>query len=92
MPKRIDYLDDPTAPRANSLVPSANVIVINDAHLRRLLAAYCRYYHQSRTHLGLEKDAPDGRPTQRAGPATVTPESGGRAHGNGQDRGRGHLR
>jgi len=27
---RIDYLDDPTAPPANSVVPSANVIVVND--------------------------------------------------------------
>src|SRR5215469_12735351 len=30
MPERIDYLDDPAAPKANSLVPSANVIVVND--------------------------------------------------------------
>ncbi len=29
MPKRIDYLDDPAAPKANSVVPSANVIVVN---------------------------------------------------------------
>ena len=28
--KRIDYLDNPDAPQANSLVPSANVIVVND--------------------------------------------------------------
>jgi 8-oxo-dGTP pyrophosphatase MutT (NUDIX family) len=28
--ERIDYLDDPDAPAANSVVPSANVIVIND--------------------------------------------------------------
>jgi ADP-ribose pyrophosphatase YjhB (NUDIX family) len=28
--RRIDYLDDPDAPEPNSLVPSANVIVIND--------------------------------------------------------------
>jgi ADP-ribose pyrophosphatase YjhB (NUDIX family) len=28
---RIDYYDDPQAPPANSLVPSANVIVLNDA-------------------------------------------------------------
>ena len=27
---RIDYYDDPSAPPANSLVPSANVIVLND--------------------------------------------------------------
>jgi ADP-ribose pyrophosphatase YjhB (NUDIX family) len=30
MGERIDYLDDPAAPKANSLVPSANVIVVND--------------------------------------------------------------
>src|SRR5258708_39425974 len=30
MAERIDYLDDPAAPKANRLVPSANVIVVND--------------------------------------------------------------
>jgi ADP-ribose pyrophosphatase YjhB (NUDIX family) len=30
MGERIDYLDDPAAPKANSVVPSANVIVVND--------------------------------------------------------------
>jgi len=30
-PRRIDYYDDPTAPEANSLVPSVNVVVGNDA-------------------------------------------------------------
>lgn len=29
--RRIDYYDDPDAPPANSLVPSANVIVVGDA-------------------------------------------------------------
>jgi ADP-ribose pyrophosphatase YjhB (NUDIX family) len=28
--ERIDYLNDPAAPKANSIVPSANVIVVND--------------------------------------------------------------
>jgi ADP-ribose pyrophosphatase YjhB (NUDIX family) len=28
--RRIDYLDDPNAPKANSLVPSVNVVVVND--------------------------------------------------------------
>jgi ADP-ribose pyrophosphatase YjhB (NUDIX family) len=28
--RRIDYLDDPNAPQPNSVVPSANVIVVND--------------------------------------------------------------
>jgi 8-oxo-dGTP pyrophosphatase MutT (NUDIX family) len=29
-PQRIDYYDSPEAPRANSLVPSVNVVVLND--------------------------------------------------------------
>jgi 8-oxo-dGTP pyrophosphatase MutT (NUDIX family) len=31
MGQRIDYYDDPDAPAANSLVPSVNVVVVNDA-------------------------------------------------------------
>ncbi len=30
MPKRIDHYDDPQAPPANSLVPSVNVVVVNE--------------------------------------------------------------
>jgi ADP-ribose pyrophosphatase YjhB (NUDIX family) len=30
-PRRIDYYDDPGAPKANSLVPSVNVVVVNEA-------------------------------------------------------------
>lgn len=30
MATRIDYYDDPEAPQANSLVPSANVVVVNE--------------------------------------------------------------
>lgn len=31
MGRRIDYYGDPTAPKATSLVPSVNVVVVNDA-------------------------------------------------------------
>jgi ADP-ribose pyrophosphatase YjhB (NUDIX family) len=31
VPGRIDYHDDPNAPKANSMVPSVNVVVSNDA-------------------------------------------------------------
>ena len=31
MPRRIDYFDDPAAPKANSIAPSVNVVVVNDA-------------------------------------------------------------
>jgi len=30
-PRRIDYYDDPEAPTATSLVPSVNVVVVNEA-------------------------------------------------------------
>lgn len=30
MSRRIDYYDDPNAPKANSLVPSVNIVVTND--------------------------------------------------------------
>ena len=41
-----------------------HVIVINDHHLRRILKDYFRYYHESRTHLSLDKDAPGFRAVQ----------------------------
>ena len=41
-----------------------HVIVINDQHLRRLLNEYFRNYHESRTHLSLEKDSPHSRVVQ----------------------------
>ena len=41
------------------------VIVLNERHLRRILASYFDYYHRSWTHLSLDKDAPDERPVQQ---------------------------
>ena len=38
-----------------------HVIVLNEGHLRRRLRSYLRYYHCSRTHLALDKDAPEPR-------------------------------
>jgi putative transposase len=38
-----------------------HVIVLNERHLKRLMAEYIRYYHEDRTHLGLAKDTPTGR-------------------------------
>jgi putative transposase len=39
-----------------------HVIVLNERHLKHLLADYVRYYHEDRTHLGLAKDTPASRP------------------------------
>src|SRR6266849_653500 len=41
-----------------------HVIVLNEGHLRRRLRSYLRYYHGSRTHLALEKDAKSRSNTQ----------------------------
>ncbi|MFT5233045.1 MAG: putative transposase [Candidatus Krumholzibacteriia bacterium] len=41
-----------------------HVIVLNEKHLRRVLKEYLAYYHESRTHLGLKKDAPVSRSIQ----------------------------
>ncbi len=38
-----------------------HAIALNRHHLRRLLADYVGYYHDDRTHLGLEKGTPNGR-------------------------------
>ena len=38
-----------------------HVIVLNERHLKRLMTEYLRYYHEDRTHLGLEKQTPLGR-------------------------------
>ena len=41
-----------------------HVIILNERHLKRLMSAYLHYYHQDRTHLGLSKDTPAGRPIE----------------------------
>ncbi len=44
-------------------------IVFNETHLRRILKEYFSYYHESRTHLGLEKDTPIYVQPRRSMPA-----------------------
>src|SRR4051812_40504364 len=41
-----------------------HIIVFGECSLRRALASYVSYYHSSRTHLSLGKDAPQFRRTQ----------------------------
>jgi transposase InsO family protein len=72
--------DKPTAPAspwqngfAERLIGSIrrecldHVIVLGEAHLRRILKSYARYYNGIRTHRSLNKDAPVSRPVQRFG-------------------------
>ena len=41
-----------------------HVIVLNEQHLRRLLESFIDHYNQDRTHLGICKDSPCGRPVE----------------------------
>jgi putative transposase len=59
-----------------------HVIVLSDRHLRYVLTRYFSYYHRTRTHLSLTKDAPDGRPVDPPELGMVVPirEVGGLHH------------
>ncbi len=37
------------------------MIALNEAHVRRIGREYIAYYHDDRTHLALDKDAPSPR-------------------------------
>ena len=96
--------DRPTAPRSpwqnghiERLIGSIrrecldHVLILGEAHLRRILRAYADYYNRVRTHLALDKDAPlpsragdwisRGYPTPRRTPSPIRPDGL-----NGRDR------
>jgi transposase InsO family protein len=59
-----------------------HVIVLGERHLRRILHDYFEYYHRTRTHLSLAKDAPERRAAQppEMGEVIELPEVGGLHH------------
>lgn len=59
-----------------------HVIVLGEASLRRILVSYFAYYHEWRTHLSLDKDAPESRPIQPSQQGNVVefPAVGGLHH------------
>ena len=59
-----------------------HVIVFSEAGLSRHLRNFGHYYHRSRTHLGLQTDAPESRPIQPPdrGRIIAIPEVGGLHH------------
>ncbi len=78
--------DHPTAPRSpwqnghvEWLIGSIrresldHLIVFGEAHLRRILKAYASYYNEVRTHLSLDKDAPEFRRRQKIGRIAAIP-------------------
>ena len=56
--------------------------MFNKAHLLRLLESYFSYYYRARTHLGLDKDAPETRPVRgpEEGNIVAFDEGGGLHH------------
>jgi putative transposase len=60
-----------------------HVIVFHQSSLRRTLQSYFEYYHRSRTHLSLGKDAPEPRAIQppEMGAVVAVPHVGGLHHG-----------
>src|SRR5213594_4037641 len=59
-----------------------HVVILGERHLRRTLTRYFSYYHQARTHISLDKDAPDSRPIEPPAQGSVMPlpEVGGLHH------------
>jgi putative transposase len=59
-----------------------HVLVLSERHLRRILVRYFAYYHRARTHLALDKDAPDVRSVEfpDAGRIVELHEVGGLHH------------
>jgi transposase InsO family protein len=57
-----------------------HIVVLGDAHLRRILAAYARCYNELRTHLSLSKDSPAHWPIHWYGQIAAWPILGGLHH------------
>jgi Integrase core domain len=57
-----------------------HIVVVGEAHLRRILGAYATYYNVTRTHRSLDKDAPFSRPVQRDGSIHSNAVLGGLHH------------
>ena len=59
-----------------------HTIVFSEAHLRRILTSYFAYYHESRAHLSLERNAPVPRRVEHPseGKVIAIPQVGGLHH------------
>jgi putative transposase len=59
-----------------------HLIVFSERSLKHHLQAYCAYYHQTRTHLAIQKDCPEPRKVQplEAGRVISMLEVGGHHH------------
>jgi len=59
-----------------------HVVILGEGHLRRIIRQFLTYYHGTRTHLALDKDAPERRSVQPSESGTVIeiPQVGGLHH------------
>lgn len=57
-----------------------HLLILGQAHLRRVLSSYATYYNQARTHLALQKDAPCYRAVQHSGTIFGVPVLAGLHH------------
>src|SRR5205807_3565730 len=57
-----------------------HLVVLGEAHLRRILTKYAIYYNELRTHRSLNKDAPIHRAIQHVGRIVSAPVLGGLHH------------
>ena len=57
-----------------------HILIFGEQHLRPILTLYSLYYNETRTHLGLGKDAPVGRHIERSGTIVTTPILSGLHH------------
>ena len=57
-----------------------HAVVMEEAHVRRILKAYAVYYNRSRTHRSLRKDCPIHRPVQPTGTIRSSSVLGGLHH------------
>jgi transposase InsO family protein len=93
--KQLGIEDTPTAPRSPWQNPYAermvgtfrrecldHVIILNEAHLRRLLNEFLAYYHDSRAHQALDCNSPNPREveTPERGDVISLPVLGGMHH------------
>ena len=58
------------------------MIVLNEAHLYRILAGYFQYYHNCRPHLSLDRNSPTPRRIElpSEGEVVAIPQVGGLHH------------
>jgi integrase-like protein len=57
-----------------------HVVILGEAHLRRILTTYASYYNEQRNHRSLAKDSPLHSVIERLGTITSQPLFGGLHH------------